>query len=39
MALKDLNGEWNIVKVNGEDVPAEVEKQPFLAFDVAKNEH
>lgn len=36
MALKDLNGEWNIVKVNGEDVPAEVEKQPFLAFDVAK---
>lgn len=36
MALTELNGEWNIVKVYGEDVPANLEKQPFLSFDADK---
>ena len=36
MPLKDLNGEWSIVKVYGEDVSAELEKRPFLAFDIDK---
>lgn len=36
MALKDLNGEWNIVRVYGEDVQDGMEKQPFLTFDITK---
>lgn len=36
MALKDLNGEWNIVEVYGEDVLGKGEKQPFLTFDITQ---
>lgn len=32
--VSDLQGEWNITDVNGEAVPAGMEKQPFIAFDV-----
>ena len=31
-----LNGEWNIIKVYDNNVPDNLEKQPFLAFDVAQ---
>ena len=34
--VADLKGEWNITEVNGEAVPAGMEKQPFIAFDVKK---
>ena len=35
MALNELSGKWNILAVNGKEVPGDVEKQPFLHFDVA----
>ncbi len=35
MALNELSGKWNILAVNGKEVPGNVEKQPFLHFDVA----
>ena len=31
-----LRGSWNITKVNGTAVPADMEKVPFLEFDLAK---
>ncbi|NDV64804.1 META domain-containing protein [Bacteroides sp. 224] len=31
-----LEGEWKIVEVNGEAVPSDLEKKPFLNFDVNK---
>lgn len=34
--LSALNGEWNIAEVNGEAVPAGMENQPFIDFDVKK---
>lgn len=34
--LSALNGEWNIAEVDGEAVPAGMEKQPFISFDVKK---
>ncbi|MCD7901925.1 MAG: META domain-containing protein [Bacteroides sp.] len=32
-----LEGEWKITEVNGELVPTNLEKKPFLNFDVQKN--
>lgn len=34
--LSILDGEWSIREVNGESVPSDMEKQPFMAFDVKK---
>lgn len=31
-----LEGEWKIVEVNGEAIPTDIEKKPFLNFDVQK---
>ncbi|MDR0937779.1 MAG: META domain-containing protein [Mediterranea sp.] len=35
-SLSAINGEWNIVKVNGQAVPAGEGNQPFIGFDVQK---
>lgn len=32
--LSALKGEWLITEVNGEAIPKEMEKQPFIAFDL-----
>lgn len=34
--LSALNGEWKITEANGEAIPAGMEKQPFIQFDVKK---
>lgn len=34
VSLKDIEGEWIIRSVNGKELPADMERTPFLAFDT-----
>ena len=38
MSLAELNGEWKIIKVYGEAIPADLEKEAFIAFNTDKKQ-